>query len=298
VAVVLGGQFGNGLPTNRIGGSNTDFLAGLEGPKRDAAAALIALFKQYGLESLAGQIVSMIQAGEAADTITLRLQETPEYKQRFAGNEARRAKGLPVLSPAEYISTERSYRQIMAGSGLPIGFYDTPADFQSFLENDIAPTELKARVDQAFIAMDSFDKPTLDYFRQHYTTGEIAAFFLDPNKAQPLIDQAFRSSQIGGAAARNGVGGVDAERLAKLGVTGQQADQGFAQIGQELPTLTKLNDIYGGDYAQQDLVQEVFQGDAAASTKRRKLQSQERAAFSGQSGTGKTSLQQSGSGSI
>jgi hypothetical protein len=96
----------------------------LTGENRDAFMAVNALFKNYGLESLAGKIYEYVKNGYSADTISILLQDTSEYKQRFQGNEARKAAGLPVLSPAEYLSTEASYRQIMQSAGLPSGFYD------------------------------------------------------------------------------------------------------------------------------------------------------------------------------
>ena len=77
-----------------------DITDSLTGANRDAAKALVELFKQYGLESLAPKIVEFIQNGYSADTTAILLQDTTEYKQRFAANEARRKKGLPVLSPA------------------------------------------------------------------------------------------------------------------------------------------------------------------------------------------------------
>jgi hypothetical protein len=117
--------------------------------QRDAATILTRTVHQYGLGSLAGQITGFIQQGYSADAISILLQNTPEYKQRFAANDARLKKGLPALSPAEYIATERSYRQVMSAAGLPLGFYDQTSDFQKFLENDMSPTELKSRVDTA-----------------------------------------------------------------------------------------------------------------------------------------------------
>src|SRR5690242_4086464 len=71
----------------------------LTGSNRDAVMALETLFKSYGLESLAGKIYSYVKHGYSADTISILLQDTPEYKQRFKGNEARVKAGLPVLSP-------------------------------------------------------------------------------------------------------------------------------------------------------------------------------------------------------
>src|SRR5574342_3329 len=90
----------------------------LTGESRDAFMAINSLFKGYGLESLAGKIYEYVKNGYAADTISILLQDTAEYKQRFSGNEARKAAGLPVLSPGEYLAVEASYRQIMQSAGL------------------------------------------------------------------------------------------------------------------------------------------------------------------------------------
>src|SRR5690348_11115489 len=62
-------------------------LEGLPGQERDAYAALKTLFDSYGLGSLAPKILQYLQNGFGADTITVLLQQTPEYKQRFAGNQ-------------------------------------------------------------------------------------------------------------------------------------------------------------------------------------------------------------------
>src|SRR5690606_32920485 len=121
----------------------------LTGANRDAYMALNSMFKTYGLGSLASRVYDYVKNGYSADTITVLLQDTPEYKKRFAANEARQKAGLNVLSPAEYISTENSYRQIMRQSGLPAGFYDSTDDFTKWISTDISPTELQSRVDLA-----------------------------------------------------------------------------------------------------------------------------------------------------
>lgn len=280
--------------------ATSTFAADLTGDQRDAAAALSALFKQYGLESLAPKIVGFLQQGYSSDTVGLLLADTPEYKQRFAGNAARLKKGLSVLSPAEYVSTEQSYRQLMQSAGLPIGFYDAPQDFQSWIENDVSPTEVKARVDIAQDVMSNADPNTLAYYKQHYSHGDLLATILDPKKATPLIEQQYRQSQLAGAAANNGVNVADStlKQLAQAGITQQQGQQGFGQIGQEAGDATRLGQIYGQQFTADDFAKETFLGDATAGNKRKKLASQERAAFSGSGGVGQTGLSQSSGGSF
>lgn len=270
-----------------------DPTANLTGATRDAAKALIDLFTQYGLASLAPKIVDFLIKGYSADTIAIELQNTSEYKTRFAANDKRIKAGLPALSPAEYISTERSYRQIMASAGLPVGFYDSNSDFQKFLENDVSPTELKGRVDTATEALRRAPKETLDYFGQWYNTGDMIAYALDPSKAAPLIEQRIKAAEAAGIAQTQGLGLSQslAETIGATGSSFDQIQQGLGFVAQEAGTTSKLSQIYGGeDVTTADLVSEVFQNNGAAAAKRRKLASQERAAFSGSSGVNSATL--------
>lgn len=282
-----------------VPGSYEDLLSKLTGTQRDAAAALLTLFEEYGLGTLGPKIVDYIQQGYSGDTITTLLRETPEYKQRFIGNEVRKKKGLPLLSPAEYISTERSYRQLMASAGLPIGFYDSNDDFRAFIENDVSPTEVKQRVDTVSEALNRAPADTVDYFKQWYSTGDMIAYALDPKRAAPLIDQRVRAAEAAALAKQQNVdlGQSAAEVIGRSGASYEQTQQGLGFIGTELPTATKLGQIYNDQIGAQDLVQEVFTDNSAAAKKRRGLASQERAAFGGSTGQGKGSLSKGESGS-
>lgn len=273
----------------------------LTGANRDAAVALTALFKSYGLESLAPRIVDFIKQGYSADTISLLLVDTHEYKQRFAGNDARLKAGLPVLSPAEYLSVESSYREVMKNAGMPAGFYDSPDDFKSWIAGDVSPTEIKSRVDAAADVIHSADPNVIAQFKKYYTTGDMVAFALDQKRAAPLVGKAFEAAKIGGAAANQGlsVGRDLSERLASEGVTRQQAEQGFGLIASEKDSANSLAAIYGQQaFTVDELANEAFLSDAKVADRRKRLASQERANFGGSSGIGQTSLQQSQGGAL
>jgi hypothetical protein len=274
----------------------TDPFAKLTGPNRDAAIALTNLFASFGLKSLAPRIIDFIKQGYSADTITIMLQETPEYKQRFKANEVRRQKGLPVLSPAEYIATEDAYRQTLQKWGLPTGFYDSTNDFQNFLANDMSPVELDQRAQQASDFMNQASANDMAFYKQYYTSGDLVAYALDPKRAAPLVGKAFQAARIGGAADAQGidVSKATAEELAALGVTSDQARAGFGQIAQVQGTVQKLGQIYGGGLSQGDLIGATFEDNAAATNKLKKLASKERAAFGGSSGIGTNSLASNG----
>jgi len=276
-----------------------DPFGALLGDDRDAAIALAEVFKQYGLESLTPQIIKMIQGGLSADTISIQLQETKEYKERFSANDKRVKAGLNALSPAEYIATERSYRQVMAEAGLPIGFYDTNKDFENFLVKDVSPTEVKARVDAVTEALDKAPKDTLAYAKQFYNIGDLVAFALDPNKAKPLVESRLKAAEAAAIAGGQGfnLGKGNAELIGSAGTSLTDIQSGLGFIGQEKQTTDKLSQIYGGDdVTTDDLVSEVFSNNAAAGAKRKKLASQERATFGTTSSQTKTSLNRNGGG--
>ncbi len=165
------------------------------------------LFNNYGLGSLAPKITEFIQQGFSPDTVTLKLQETPEYKQRFIGNENRKKVGLQPLTPAEYLSAEAAYKKVMRDSQLPVGFYDQPEDFAKFLGNDVSPSELQSRVEIANQSIQNADPFYTDSLRKLYglNTGDMLAYTLDPERALPFITRQQKAAQFGAEAARQGL---------------------------------------------------------------------------------------------
>ena len=259
----------------------------LSGSDRNAADYLIALFESYGLGSLAKQIVSMVKKGWGSDTIMLELQDTDEWKQRFAGNEARRKAGLAVLSPAEYLATERAYRQVLNEYGFPTGFYDSTDDFSKMIGGDLSPSELQQRAQAVTSYINTRDQSTKDALRRMYGlgTGDLAALALDQNRALPLLRKQMQAVSIGAEAERQGLGytAAKSEYFADLGITAEQARQGYSTIAQGLPALEELGDIYDETFTQGTFEDEVFEGKADAANKRNRLRSQVRADFSGSS---------------
>jgi hypothetical protein len=207
---------------------------------QDAYEILKSTFAQYGLDSneLSAAVDNFMKQGYSAERIAIELPNTDAYKKRFAANDARRAKGLAVLSPAEYLATERSYRSIMQSAGVPAGFYDQTNDFQKFLENDTSPTELNNRVQAAQKAIANTDPFYKDALQSMYglSTGDMVAHLLDPDRAAPLIERQAKAAEFGAAALRQGLqASPNAERYADGTVTGVGAEQGYNQIGSILP---------------------------------------------------------------
>jgi hypothetical protein len=262
---------------------------------QDAIANLTKTFENYGLGSLAARIAEFMKMGYSADTVSLLLQDSPEYKQRFSANDARVKAGLPVLSPKEYLATESSYRAVLQNAGLPKGFYDNKSDFDKLIANDISGTELNRRVSAAQKALDNTDPYYKEALQNMYglDAGHMIAHILDPEAATPIVERQARAVEYGAAAARQGLtqAPVSQYEAYASGVgTGTSAETGMAQVAEITPGLTTLGQISGDQYNQQTAQDEVFGGLASARRKREKLSAQEEARFTGRSNVDTGSL--------
>lgn len=275
-------------------GSPPDFASELTGANRDAFIALNDLFTSYGLASLAPKIFSYIQNGYSADTISILLQDTPEYKTRFAGNELRRKAGLAVLSPADYLATEASYRQVLASAGMPASFYDQPSDFANWIGGDVSPNEIKSRVDLATAATSQANPYVKAQLSALYGVDDasIAAYFLDQQRALPILQKQEQAAEFGAEAARRGLV-ADKQRLEDYVTSGfslSQASQGFQQVATELPNLQALSQRFGVTFGQAEEEGAIFGTSAQSTLARQGLINQEKALFSSNSGSAAAGL--------
>lgn len=263
----------------------------LTGANRDAFASISALFSRYGLGSLAPKIYEFAKQGYGADVISLLLQDTKEYKTRFAANEVRAKKGMGVLTPAEYLQTEQAYRQILSSAGLPKGFYDSVTDFTNWIAGDVAPTEVKSRVDLAVANTMQANNSTVQALRQLYgvDSSYITAYFLDSKTALPLLQKQAQAAQFGGEALKRGLGlsQGNLEDFVTAGLSQSQVSQGFQAVAEALPNIQALAARYGeAPFGQSELERDIIGGQATnlGETRRKRLASQERALFSGFAG--------------
>jgi hypothetical protein len=255
-------------------------------PDQTSAKAIIqGQLQQWGLDSLGQTLDSLIKDGLGPDAITLKLQDSPEYQQRFKANAARLKKGLPILTPAQYIAAENSYRQVLQSYGLPQSFYDTQDDFHNFLSNDVSPDEVKQRAADAQNVWLQSDDSVKSAFRDYYgvSDGAAIASILDPDRALPIVNRMALAAQIGGAATRNGLSSLDpstAEAWADRGATAEQAQKAFGQIGATAQQDANMAARFGSSYSQSDAERAALFGDADALKKQQQMYSAEKGLFS------------------
>lgn len=209
--------------------------------QRDARVYLSSLLDTYGLGSLTDWAWDLIVQGASDDEVIQALRERPEYAARFPGMAERRTKGYPAISEAEYLAYERQAVGMFRAAGLPEGFYDQPSDFASFIGRDVSVAELSQRVQIAEDAAYNAPAEVRDELQGFYGLGpgDLTAYWLDPDKALPLLERRYRAASTSATARQTGFGGLsatEAEGLVAQGVTEDQARQGFSDLarGQEL----------------------------------------------------------------
>lgn len=268
-----------------------------------ASAIIRSALAEWGLSSLGDKADEFLKAGDNADVVVIKLRETNEYKKRFAANEDRRRKGMNVLSEAEYISAEQSYRQAMRKYGLPEGFYDSTEDFQQFLSNDVSPQELQDRVAMAAENYLYASTEVKDQFaRAGLTPGQAIASILDPDRALPLVRQQTTAYGLAGEAARafsnrNAISLDRAMELSQQGVTQDQARKGFGELAGRQERDQFLAQLSGDALSERDLQNEVFLGDQATAQRRNRALAQERGRFQGSYVSNETGLTRTSGGS-
>lgn len=261
-------------------------------------------FDQYGLGSLVSDIKNILLEGSYEPSeFSLKVRGTDAYKKRFIANEARLAKGLKVLSPAEYIAMEDKYQEVMRQYGLPESYYAKTGTgiqegFNKLIENDVSNLELEDRISTAQKRVINANPEVTQAIRQFYpdiTNADILAYTLDPKNAIENIKRKVTAAEIGGAAIKSGLqtGVARAEELQKYGVDQAAAEKGFGTIAGGLQRGSQLAAIYGEDpYNQATAETEVFNltGAQEARKQRQKITGLEKSTFGGQSGASSSAL--------
>lgn len=228
----------------------------------NAIESLRGVMKEYGLESLMGRIESYVKEGYEGPAVIALIRTTPEYKQRFPAMEAL-SKKQRAISEAAYIEFERNAAQLERAYGLPAGMLGKDT-VTNLLTNEVSARELEERVNLA--AAGAFQAPPelRQTFSQYYgiDSGGLTAYFLDPNKALPLLTKQYAAAQIGTEAEMQdfAIGVGLAEQLQEFGVSQEQARQGFAETSRRRGFTQGRGDVV----SQEQLIQGTLMGQQEA----------------------------------
>lgn len=185
----------------------------------------------------------VILPGDGPNEIGIQLRDNPAFQERFPANKALAAAGKPQYSVLEYLKLESDYKSALQEAGMPPGFYDSPQDFQGFIANDVSVNEVAARAQLGYQAVRQAPPQVVAEFQRLYgvSEGELAAYFIDPERMRPTFDRyeaerQARAAQIAAAGTTQAgmtVSQQQAEELARAGVSGEQAQQTFQALGDQ-----------------------------------------------------------------
>ena len=216
------------------------------------------------------------------------IEKTQAFQTRFPGYMTAVKNGYltgGVGGLSNYLQLEGQYRQIMSSAGLPAGFYDDPSDFGAFIAGGKSPAEIESRVGMAVRSAQQVDPTARNLMAKFYglSTGDVAAYFLDPNRALPTIERQYKTAGVASWASHYGLDVTDMSRYENLvdkGISEDQAGQGYANVAALKKYVGEAGSIYGIGFNQSDAENDVFFNDQ---TKRRKIIAAESADFGGSS---------------
>ena len=291
----------------RLNRESAERIAGLDResrrftPSQDARNTIKSVLATYGLGDLSDFLYGVYARQEVdinnPDALIFAIREQDAYKKRFTANAARAKKGLAELDPSSYLALENDYRRLLQSNGLPPGFYDQTEDFTALLEGDVSPQELQTRVQEGFRAVQDADPEVKRQMQELYGVNEagLAAYFLDPTKAAPILTRQAEAAKIAARAKEQGniqLQFATAEEIAARGITAQEAEAGFTALGLQEGLYTEMM----GEQAltQQQKVGAALGYDVEAQRQLAERRGTRKAAFQGGGGFAKTTGQTSG----
>jgi len=282
-----------------------DRIAQREEQKTSARGFLRTLLTQYNMQSLAGQIESLIQQSTNQDFLAEKVRETAEYKTRFKGLLDLQARGITdVRNEGEYLDLETNYRRVFREAGLVnyLGVSGSQGEYNSIADLvgkfSLSVNEVQDRVLDAQRVVADTPQEVRDSLQRFYNVdpATLVEYALDPTRTQNKINQLANTAIVGGYASRAGlnldVGG--AESIASLSGSSDINVERFtvdAAAGRAIRDSTKrLANIEKSTLSDTESLTASMGVDAEAKKKVTTLQSRERARFGGTSAIGSTTL--------
>jgi hypothetical protein len=241
-----------------------------------------------------------VNAGfETNQILDLMLQngETPkQFNDRFRGIfelDKKRDAGQQVYVPsiAEYISGEQEYTRLVTKFGMSnLGTID---NYANVVANDVSIDEVRDRIATATQRVNAIDSATMDQLRTEFPNlqqSDLVQAVLNKETPQDLQNRITRA-EIGVEARQAGVvSQLGTQMLQERGVTRAQARQGFQALAEYQRTsgagIAQAQRMFGDTTSATDLQTELESEALLGQTSktRKRLESQARAQFGGQSG--------------
>lgn len=223
----------------------------------------------YGLQSLGDWAWNKFTGadggpGATVEEIRLELPKQQAFKDRFPAYEQLAQQGQ-AMSPDEMVAYEKRAAGLLQQYGVPNGMYDTPAAYAKLMVNRVSTIEMEQRLGLAADAALRAPESVRSALKTRYGVSEadLVGFYLDPEKALPLIQRNYTAAQIASAAedAKISMETQLAERLAGQGVDYRQAIAGMSAVKSQQDLTSNL---IGDQGLNTDTLIGAQFGDAAA----------------------------------
>lgn len=235
---------------------------------------------------------TMLQAGETPETFNNRFRGIFELDKRRDAGET-----VYVPSIAEYITGEQEYTRLVTKFGMAnLGTVD---NYAKIVANDVSVDEVRDRIASATARVNALDSATMDQLKTEFPNlkqSDLVQAVLNKETPQDLQNRITRA-EIGVEAKQAGiVSKLGTQALQEAGVTRAKASEGFKALAEYQrvagagiqQTQTMFGDTTSAEDLQTELEKEALLGQTSKTRKR--LESQARAQFAGQTGIATGSL--------
>jgi hypothetical protein len=194
---------------------------------------------------------------------------------------------VPYTTISEYVQSERDFQKAVRGRA---GFEEFASmdNIKKFIDTDLSVQEVTDRIDNAFYAVRTADETLKNEIKKMFPSAndsDLAKALITGNTDALTGAQKIGEANIMAAATTIGYGGIasNVSELQKQGVTRETALKGFQQVSRERSGIQQASRMFGEQGpTQKELEAEALTGTESASAKR--LRSQARAQFGGQTG--------------
>lgn len=228
--------------------------------------ALSALLRQHGLGDLVDSAWNYYKdpnggAGNA-DAVLNWLPTTQPYRDHFPGLVEAGEQGN-ALTPAQWNIYYNDIQEAAVTAGLPPGMVDR-ADVGKMLVGGVSKVEAVGRIKAAGDSVYNADPAIIARMREFgFTDGDLTAFYLDPDKAEPLLARKAQEEQarisVAGSRGGYGIDVGEAVQLQKWGVDEAEAEQGFA-------TLSDLHPLFANTAGESQIGEGITEAEQLGST--------------------------------
>jgi len=194
---------------------------------------------------------------------------------------------VPYSSISDYITAENEYRSRLLA--VPeFKKYAKTDNIKKFIEGGNSIGEVEDRINNALFAVKGADAGLKEQIKKFFpaATDEDLADSLLTGKTDALAQkQKFGAAEIAASAKLAAyTPTLNLEDLAKQGVTRERALKGFQQVARESAGIRQASSIFGGKAPTQAELEAEALGTGAESISAKRLRSQARSQFAGQSG--------------